>query len=50
MQFVNDSCVMESCCPVYVCIVMEVLCACGGMLETVIQSTDGDNTGCACTM
>lgn len=32
---------------VCVWIVVEVLCACGGNLESVIQSTDGDNTGCA---
>lgn len=32
---------------VCVWIVVEVLCACGGNLETVIQSTDGDNTGCS---
>ncbi len=31
-------------------IVVEMLHACGGMLEIVIQRTDGDNTGCACTM
>lgn len=50
VQFVNDSCLMESCCPVCVWIVVEVLCDCGGMLEIVIQRTDGDKTGCACTM